>query len=163
MAAESGSLPGQSAREPIDEGVVRAVAWCRLGSGRTPRPWPTDEHFHQAEALGFLRHDPTWHATPEGEGVLIAAGLLDGSPAPELATIHVLWATCPRYPRPQFVAAWSDGLVECWVETYNEQREEAERFYRDFGDGDEGWTFWTTVEEMPLPAGAPVPEVDHAA
>jgi hypothetical protein len=146
-----GGYPPAAQRLELDRGLVAALAWCRLGSSRTPRPWPTDADFYRAEALGFLRHHPTWHATAEGEGVLIAAGLLSGKPAPEQITVHVLWATCERYRRPQFVAAWSDGLVDAWSETYRDQRAEAERQFAEWGD-ERDWTFWTTVEHLDAPA-----------
>lgn len=66
--------------------------------------------------------------------------------------IHVLWAVSARYQRPQFVAAWSDGLVESWHEWYEEKRAEAEEEFRSFGDESDGpWTFWATALDLELP------------
>jgi hypothetical protein len=137
-------------RAHVDLDILKAIAWCRIG-GRHFRP-SSDAAFGRAKRLGLLAQDNVWRATPQGEGVLIAAGLLKGAAAPERVTIHVLWATSQRYPRPQFVAAWPDGLVECWRESYEEQRAEAERFFTDFGD--EEWEFWTTIEHLDAPAEA---------
>lgn len=154
------SLPGQV--YAIRHGLVAAVAWCRLGSSRTPKPWAEDSDFREAERLGFLRHHPTWHATAEGEGLLIAAGLLEGKPAPDQRTVHVLWARCDRYPTPQFVAAFADGLVDAWSEEYRRKREEAEKYYAGFAHADddvEVWTFWTTIAHLDEPS-APAPTDD---
>lgn len=145
-----GGYPPASPALELDRGLVGAIAWCRLGSSRTPKPWPTDADFNRAEALGYLRHHPTWHATPQGEGVLIATGLLEGTPAREQTTVNVLWAQCERYPRAQFVGAWSDDVVEAANEIYQEQRAEAERVFREWGDI-EDWTFWVTVVHIDLP------------
>jgi hypothetical protein len=134
----------------VDADLVAAIAWCRLDGQALGRP-KDDGAFGRALALGLLAQDPCWRATERGEGVLLAAGLLKGEREPEQKTIHVLWASCERYSLPQFVAAWSDGLVECWSETYQRQRAEAETFFRCFGDEDYGWTFWTTVEELATP------------
>lgn len=144
-----GGYPTPAQARSIDGDLLKAIAWCRVG-GRT-LGWPADDRaYGRAESLGLLRHHPTWHATPQGEGVLIAAGLLAGAPAPEQSTVHVLWASCQRYRRPQFVAAWSDGLADSWPDLYESQRAEAEQFFRDFGD-DAGWTFWTTIEDLDAP------------
>jgi hypothetical protein len=59
--------------------LIQAVAYCRLGKAR-----PVDDRaFEQAKRMGLLAQDPTWRATPQGEGALIAAGLMEGKPAPE--------------------------------------------------------------------------------
>lgn len=67
------------------------------------------------------------------------------------ANVHVLWARCDRYPRPQFVTAWNDGLVDAWHDWYLELRAKAIDEWISFGDIDT-WTFWMTVEEVPHPA-----------
>jgi hypothetical protein len=129
--------------------VLTAVRYCARGG---ERPSSTAA-FELAKRNGLLAQDPVWRATERGMGALVGAGLLAGEPAPVFARLHVLWAASDRYP-PQFVAAWPDGLVEAMPEEYEDRRREAEEWYAGFGD--EPLTFWTTLEELPLPSGAPV-------
>jgi hypothetical protein len=133
----------------IDRDVIAALAYCRKGGPRPKR----DSSFHEAKKLGLLAQDPVWRTTEEGDGVLIAVGVLEGKPAPERVTIHVLWARLadgePSAPWPQFVAAFSDGLVDCMYEAYEAQREEAEQRFREVADVAE---FFTTVEQVVRPA-----------
>lgn len=135
--------------------VIEAVAWCRLGSSSGAQP--TAAGFREAERLGLLKHHPTWHATARGEGALIAAGRLPGEPAPDTTHIHVLWARHAEgdacAPWAQFVAAFSDGLVDAWPGSYEKRRREAEDDYRDtVGHYGTVAEFFTTVEEIVRPA-----------
>lgn len=144
-----GGYPPTAPRLEVEPDLAAAIAWCRLGGRALGRPG-ADDSYHRAKALGLLAQDDVWRATERGEGVLVALGLLRGQPAPERVTVHVLWATCATYPRPQFVAAWSDGLVDAWAESYRELREKAEREFEEWGDV-RGWTFWTTAEHLDVP------------
>lgn len=56
-----------------------------------------------------------------------------------------LWATCPRFPTPQYVAAWPEGLDNLMPEEAASQREQAEEWFRSFGD-EVDWRFFTTTE-----------------
>lgn len=80
---------------------------------------------------------------------------------PRPSYVHVLWARSDRYPEPQFVAAWPDGLVDAWHEWYLALRAEAIRAWVDFDDGgaDEApWTFWMEGAQLARPAevGEPI-------
>jgi hypothetical protein len=135
------------------EQLLEAVTWCHLGSGSGARP--TDEGFRQAEKLGLLKHHPIWHATREGIGALVAAGRVEGKPAPEITRIHCLWARhgandlSSAYP--QFVAAWPEGIVDYWPDTYAQQRAEREQEYRDNVDEGAVIQFFVTNEEIVRP------------
>jgi hypothetical protein len=72
-----------------------------------------------------------------------------------LTIVHVLWAASEQYPRPQFVTAFNDGIVEAWTEIYLDMREKACAEWEDFGDYPGPWTFWVTVEKVPTPSGVP--------
>jgi hypothetical protein len=136
----------------VDSDLLKAIAWCRIGGMRF-RP-STDRAFHRAKQLGLLAQDPCWRATARGEGVLIAARLLKGDPAPERAVIHVLWASSPRYTRPQFIRAWSDGFADMRAEQFEDQRAETEREWQDSADwalAGGPWEFWTTIEYLDAP------------
>lgn len=135
--------------------VLEAVAWCRLGSSSGARP--TEAGFREAEQLGLLKHHPTWHATAQGEGALIAAGKLKGKPAPEAVVVHVLWARLresePGSPWPQFVSAFPDGLVDCWPNSFDRQRADAEADFLKWFDADDAVAeFFVTVAEIARPA-----------
>lgn len=63
--------------------------------------------------------------------------------------VHLLWGRSDRFPRPQLITAFSDGLVDACVEEHHERREEAIDWFLGFGDNDRtGWTFWETVEQL---------------
>lgn len=73
----------------------------------------------------------------------------------DYVVVHLLWATSDRYKTPQFVAAWSDGMVEGYCEMYYEKRAEAIEEFSTFGDASDGpWSFWSTVEHIDMPACA---------
>lgn len=141
------------------EAAIDAVAYCHLGSSRAPHPG-SDAPFQVALANGLLAHDPIWRATDRGIGALIGAGLIAGEPAPDFVKVHVLWAQLgeghPSRHWPQFVAAYSDGLVDAWPNEYERERERAEREYLDWLDLGCGATFFVTVIETARP---PFPEV----
>lgn len=134
----------------FDPEIVKAIHWCRLGRVRPDDP----SAFHRAKEMGLLAQDPVWRATPQGEGVLVALGLLEGKPTPKESRVHVLWAVSAGFPRPQLVAAFSDGLVECFHGHYMDRRRDAEDDWRAFGD-EGGWTFFTTVADLAIPAQGP--------
>lgn len=138
---------------PIERDLVAALAWCRLGGGALGRP-EDETAFERAKALGLLAQDDVWRTTDRGDGVLVAAGLLDGSAAPERTAVRVLWARSRRYPKPQFVRAWSESFVEFDDGTYDDQRTEAERDYETYLEADGPWVFWTTVEHLDAPTAA---------
>lgn len=146
------AAPAAAANLELDRDLVAALAWCRLGGQKLGRP-ADDAAFGRAKGLGLLAQDPVWRATARGEGVLIALGLLNGAPAPDLATVCVCWAASERFPGAQFVAAFPDGLADCWTETYKSQLADAQRWFADFGDVsvDGPWRFWTTVETIERP------------
>lgn len=63
--------------------------------------------------------------------------------------MHLLWGRSDRFPRPQLITAFSDGLVDAMVEEHEERREAAIEWFLSFGDGGRsGWTFWESVEEL---------------
>lgn len=68
--------------------------------------------------------------------------------------VTVLWAACRRYPQPQFVSSWSEGLEDMMVEEAARLRREAEEWFRGFGD-EQIWQFWTTTEHIDVPCGRP--------
>lgn len=144
----------------VDEDVVRALVWTRLGSSRAGRH-PGDEAIRRAEALGLLSHHGIWHATPQGEGALVALGLLDGAPAPRPKTVHALWVVEDPvgHYQPQLVSAYEDGLVDAASELYDEWRAEDEQRFRDHA-GDGPWRFFTTEHELPIPTPAPSTQED---
>jgi hypothetical protein len=131
---------------PLSVDLVNAVAHCRIGGQRPVN----NAAFAEAKALGLLAQDDVWRATEQGEGMLIALGLLNGKPQPERALTVCLWAQCEPYKRPQFVTAWSDGLDDCYPESAGELRVAAEREFAAFGD-ETDWEFWTTREHLDLP------------
>lgn len=65
--------------------------------------------------------------------------------------IHVLWGRIEGNPYPQFVAAFSDGEVDCWPDMHAARRAEAEQFARGFSRDDEWVEFWTTFETIKRP------------
>lgn len=69
------------------------------------------------------------------------------------AFIHVLWGRSDRFPDPQFIAAWPDGLVEAWTDWYYELRAKAIQDFLDFDEPPdaEPWTFWMTSESLARP------------
>jgi hypothetical protein len=80
----------------------------------------------------------------------------DSQPLPrQTATVHVLWARNQQFSRPQMVAAYPDGLVEAFPEAHQERLDEARGWFAGFGfdpdDPEDPWTFWETVEQLPLP------------
>lgn len=141
----------------VNAPAIQAVAYCHLGSGRAARP-ESDTAFGDALRNGLLAHDPIWRATERGIGALVAAGLVAGEPAPEFVRLHILWAQHgdedPSRHWPQFVAAFSDGIVDAWREHYEAERARAEADYRDMLD--EHYSsidrFFVTVIETPRPA-----------
>lgn len=64
--------------------------------------------------------------------------------------VNLLWGRSDRFPRPQFITAFNDGLVDAYHEEYCERRDEAIAWFLNLGDEDgrEGWTFWETVEAL---------------
>lgn len=140
--------------QPLDIDLVAALAWCRLGGSKLGRP-NHEAAFSRAADLGLLAHDPIWRTTSAGDGVLIALGLLEGKPVAEFVVAHVLWASAPE-GTPQFVAAFSDGLVDAWRDLYAKRRDHVEQEWRDFFALDthpDAWEFWTTVEHIDRPEG----------
>ena len=133
----------------IDRDIVLAIAWCRV---RVPKERPHDESaYYRAENLGLLAHDPIWRATPQGEGVLIALGLLERTWVQERTNLVVMWAREPRADAPaQFVRAWTAGYVEHFDESWRREREEAKEWWRSWGEI-ESWLFFETHEELPRP------------
>jgi hypothetical protein len=75
------------------------------------------------------------------------------SDSPRTTKITVLWATHEHYPTPHVVRAWSQSLIECYGD--EDLVAEAKDWMEHWGD-DTGWTYWTTSETVPVPAGAPV-------
>lgn len=143
----------------IDGDIVKALQWCRLGRVR-----PDDDGaFLRAKALGLLAQDDVWRTTAQGDGVLIAAGLLEGKPEPRLVQFRLLWADHGEHYDPSLVAAFSEGLVDSMPEEYERQRREAERSFCDswcdHGNDDGPCRFFTTVETTPRPV-APDTEVE---
>lgn len=65
--------------------------------------------------------------------------------------VHVLWGRIEGNPYPQFVAAFSDGEVDCWPDLHERRRAEAEQFVRSFYTYDTWVEFWTTIHEIPRP------------
>lgn len=138
----------QSLQTTLDADIVRALAWCRLGSG-AGFGYPENDGFTRAEKLGLLDHTGVWKATPQGEGVLIALGLLDPTWQSDRTRISVLWARAADKP-VQFIAAWPEGIEDCWPDLFaHEVAEAQERWQREWSFGDESWEFWTTVVEIP--------------
>lgn len=133
----------------LDDDIVRAVAWCRLGSG-AGYGYPENNGFTRAEKLGLLDHTGVWRATPQGEGVLIALGLLDPTWQAERTRISVLWARETNESKPvQFVAAWPEGIEDCWPDLFaHEVAETQKRWQSEWTNGGQ-WEFWTTVVEIP--------------
>lgn len=136
----------------VDRDLVAALAWCRLGGQLLGRPSDPGA-FRRAEALGLLAHDPIWRTTAAGDGVLIALGLLAGSPAAPVHLVQVLWARSERYPTAQFVQAWSEAFADCFPEQRDAERAKAEYEHSQFDGGP--WTFWTTFAELDAPLVAP--------
>lgn len=135
----------------LDEEIVRALAWCRLGSS-AGFGHPENDGFRRAEQLGLLAHHPVWHATAQGEGVLIALGMLGPTYVPERTMVSILWAREPReHALAQFVAAWPEGLEDCYPDSFAAEVEKAKAAWREWpGDG-QAWVFWTSVEELARP------------
>lgn len=132
----------------LDPDLVRALAWCRIGG---PKTRPHDEAaFYRAEGLGLLAHDPIWRATPQGEGVLIALGLLKPTWEPQRTRITVLWAREPLVGAlAQFISAWPEGFRDCWPETFAEGVEKAQASWREWPGEGKRWIFWTAEVEIP--------------
>lgn len=126
--------------------LIQAVAYCRLSAAR-----PVDDAaFEEAKRRGLLSQDPVWRATTQGEGALIAAGLMKGKPAPERRCVTILWAICDRYQTPQFVGAFNSAFEEFHHEEFERQIAEAKERYEDYGD-EHGWHYWTTDAYVDLP------------
>jgi hypothetical protein len=124
----------------IDDDIVKAIIWCRLGRVRPEKA----DSFERAKALGLLAQDGTWRATERGEGVLIAYGLLKGEPAPRRWDLVVLWvANDEDGAEPNMVASWS-------TDQHENDGVELEAIAR---------RRWTTIEHLDLPI---VPEGLHA-
>lgn len=135
-------LPGQS--YAIEPDIVAAIAYCRIGRHR-----PVDDaSFGKAKALGLLAQDPCWRATARGEGILVAAGLLKGEPAPEQITLAIRWAVCERYPRPQTVRVWTEWA---WEHVEQQEVEDADTEFCGYDDQVHGWRFFTTFEQLDAP------------
>jgi hypothetical protein len=131
----------------FDVEIVKAIHWCRLGRVR-----PDDDYaFYRAKQLGLLAQDSIWRATAQGEGVLIALGLLEGKPTPRRTLITVLWAASDDFP-PQFVASWSGELNDMMTGEAARQREEAEEWFNVHSPIDQvHWRFWTTTQYIDVP------------
>lgn len=56
----------------------------------------------------------------------------------DTTTFRVLWAASSRYQCPNFIAAFSGGLVEAMPEEYDERVEEAKAWFLGFGDPSDG-------------------------
>lgn len=140
--------PDREGFPPLDPELVRAIAWC---AGRTRYGYPDYSSSLKAQELGLLRHDPIWAATPQGDGVLIALGILPPSWNNERVSFIVLWARTDANPYAQFVAAWPTGLEEAWPDAFARAVKEAKAKWREWpGEGDE-WYFATTYEEIGRP------------
>lgn len=133
---------------PLSVDLVNAVAHCRIGGQRPVN----NAAFAEAKALGLLAQDDVWRATEQGEGMLIALGLLNGKPEPERTLTVCLWARRQPYSRPNFITAWSDGLEENWPDSAAEFRRIAERELESYAGLPGCWEFWTTREYLDLPA-----------
>lgn len=131
----------------IGRGVIEALIHCGLRSSWVAGP----ADFREAERLGLLKHHPCWHVTERGKGVLIALGEMKGEPAPETTRTHILWAVKPDLPYPNVVAAFTDGFVEHFPDSYTRIREEMEENYRAWFPQEEEFDFFTTVVEIALP------------
>jgi hypothetical protein len=129
--------------EGVDGDLIQAVAYCRLGRTRPV----SDASFNQAKALGLLAQDPCWRATDRGEGVLVAAGLMKGSPAAERIVLAVRWAVCKRYSRPQLVKVWTEWAYE---HVGQDEIDEADQEFRAYGD-ETDWKFWTAYTHVDVP------------
>jgi hypothetical protein len=135
----------------VDPDIVRALGWCRLGSSRSDRP-DRDESFYEAERLGLLAHDPIWRATPQGEGVLIALGLLEPTWVQDRVLVTVLWARLPEPDAPaQFVHAWSEGYSDAYSDSFGRECELEKDRWREWPGEGRLWLFWTSTEELPRP------------
>lgn len=75
---------------------------------------------------------------------------------PAQTTMVVLWAACEQFG-PQVVRGWSASYWETYPEGAQVEREEAEDWYRNFGDPEEPyeWTFWTRWERVYVPTRVP--------
>lgn len=142
-------MAAETKTAPISAEVLAAVAWCHLGSSQVQRTFE-EADIYEAERLGLLKHHPTWHATERGIGALIAAGMCEGTAAPETVRVHVLWART-NSPFIQFVGAFTEGLVEAWPDTFALERADAEERFRQWLDEDEEVEFFTTVEQVVRP------------
>jgi len=134
----------------LDPDLIRAIAWCRI---LAPKERPHDDaSYRRAEELGLLAHDPIWRATPQGEGVLIAIGMLEPTWVKERTKLIVLWAREPReYAAAQFVKAWAESYEDVCHEAFTAEKKQAEADWHEWpGEGSQ-WLFWTTHEEMGRP------------
>lgn len=135
----------------LDADLVRALSWCRLGGGKFGRP-EDKQSFYRAEELGLLAHDPIWRATPQGEGVLIALGLLEPTWVAERTRVSVLWSREARVDAvAQFVRAWPEGFEDCYPDSFRAEVEKAKDEWRDWYDHGQALLFWTSTEEMARP------------
>lgn len=66
--------------------------------------------------------------------------------------VTVLWAVHERYSTPHVVRAWSQALSECYDDA--DLVAESKEWMESWGD-DAGWTYWTTIETVPVPDGPP--------
>lgn len=125
------------------EEILDAIHYCRLGRVRPAR----DGAFEEAKRLGLLAQDPCWRATAGGEGALVAAGRMEGEPAPEQITLAMHWGVCPQYPRPQLVRVWTEWA---WEHVDPVEIKDAEADFAGYGDP-EPWHFFTTIEQVDQP------------
>jgi hypothetical protein len=147
----------------VDPGVLAALVWCGLGSGSKHYrpPWAgvgsassrredREQGFQAAVRLGLLSHHGTWDITERGLGVLVAHGMLDGKPAPELVTVLVTWGVSDFAcgGTPQFVCALSDGLVDCWPQEAARVREREIAWFESWDPG-VPFRYFDTVEGFP--------------
>ena len=63
----------------------------------------------------------------------------------------IVWAVSDVFTSPHFVAAWSDGMHEAYPEVIARERAEAEQRFRELGDIDGSWRFWTEVQTITQP------------
>ena len=123
--------------------ILDAIHWCRLGRTRPAR----EGAFIEAKRRGLLAQDSVWRATERGEGALIAAGRMEGKPAPRRTVLRFMWAVCEHYPTPQFVRAWPEYE---WDGLDHQAVEDAQDDFRWRCDP-EPWRFFTTWEYVDHP------------
>jgi hypothetical protein len=148
--------PPASSQYTIPGNIVAAIAYVHLGMTAVATPWPTPADRAAAERLGFLRRAPLWHATERGIGVLVAAGLVHGTPAPPIAVVHARWRVevsadpdAPPADPTRFVGA-GPGPHD---PAYHQLLGDDERRLLDSGalDPSAGHVFATTIVQIPVP------------